>query len=95
MRDLIVLAADLDLVETMKALVARPGDLGIREIGCHVDKHRFKDPGCRNDPSTPLRPYIAEFAHALVVFDKEGSGSDASREEIQHNAERTWHATGG
>lgn len=88
MTDLFVLGADLDIVATAKALVERPEDLGIREIRCRVDKHRFKDPGCRNDPSTPLRPYIAEFAHALVIFDREGSGSDASREEIQHNAEQ-------
>ena len=94
MRDLFVLAADLDIVETVKGLVKRPNDLGICDIECRVDKHRFKDPGCRNDPSTPLRPYIAEFAHALVIFDKEGSGPDASREEIQHNTERNLSRNG-
>ena len=89
MTDLFVLAADLDMAETMRALLNRHEDLGIRQIGSSVDKHREHDPGCRSDPVTPLRPYIGRFAYALVIFDREGCGRErASREQIQADVEQ-------
>ena len=88
MRDLFVLAADLDMEAVIKALLDRHDDIGIRKIKIDTDRHPEHDPGCFNDPVTHLRPQIGQFAHALVIFDRKGCGSDASREEIQAHVEQ-------
>ena len=72
MTDLFVLAADLDMAETMRALLNRHEDLGIRQIGSSVDKHREHDPGCRSDPVTPLRPYIGRYDELRTWLGRRG-----------------------
>ena len=95
MMDLFVLAADKDMLKTMKELLRRHDDLGIRKVRSRGDRHRFRDPGCRVDPSGPLRPYINGYAHALVIFDKEGCGRDsASREDLQKEVEQNLERNG-
>lgn len=88
MSDLFVLAADLDMEAAIRALLKRHDHIGIRKIESDTDRHPEHDPGCFNDPVTHLRPQIGQFAHALVIFDRKGCGSDASREGIQAQVEQ-------
>lgn len=87
-KDLYVLVADLDMLQTMEKLLNRNAKLGIRPIKYAVAKHLNRDPGCRTNASQYLRVHIRDYQYALVMFDKKGSGDDASREEIQDEVER-------
>ena len=87
-RDLYVLVADQDMLETMTSLLSRPESLAIRRISYAVDKHLQRDAGCRTDAARRLRPFIRDCRYALVVFDKHGCGrDDYSREDIQIEVE--------
>jgi hypothetical protein len=76
MDDLIVLTADSDAEAAMKALLARPEALKIREISSKVIKHDNHDAGCRTDTKRYLRSQVKSFRHALVIFDLHGSGRE-------------------
>ena len=94
-KDLFVLVADQDLLETMKSLLERPESLGIRPIEYGIDKHLQRDAGCRSDASRRLRPYIGSYRYALVLFDKHGSGrDDESRQDIQDKVEKDLSCNG-
>ncbi len=86
-KDLFVLVADQDMYQSMRKLLTRGEDLGIRSIRYSVDRHLQRDPGCRTDASRYLRHRIRFYRYALVVFDREGCGDDAPRGEIQRNVE--------
>lgn len=86
--DLIVLVADVDIEETMKGLLGNPGRLGIRPIRWHARRHLDRDPGCARHSVEFLRPFRNQYDHALVVFDHEGSGREATaREELERALE--------
>ncbi len=88
-RDLFVLVADQDMIETMTGLLSRPEDLGIRRIEFALRKHLQRDAGCRSKAAGSLRPFIRDHRHALVMFDKHGCGrDDYSRKEIQDEVEQ-------
>ena len=55
--------------------------------GCQVSVHQQHDAGCRLDAAAFLRPFASRFEHALVLFDREGCGSEAPREEIEEQVE--------
>ena len=93
-RDLYVLVADLDMLQTMKGLLSRAQSLGVRPIRYTVGRHLRRDPGCRIEASQYLRGYISDYEHALVVLDRIGCGASAPREEIQHAVERDLSANG-
>lgn len=93
-KDLYVLVADQDMLQTMKELLNRGESLGFRPIKYAVAKHLRRDPGCRTDASLYLRSYIHDYQHVLVMFDREGCGNSDSREEIQHAVERDLAANG-
>lgn len=89
MKDLYVLVADQDMVETLKAVLNRPKSLGIRPVQHVVALHVQRDAGCRADASRRLRPYLDQYCKAIVVFDKHGCGrEDAPREQVQLDVER-------
>ncbi len=87
-KDLYVLVADQDMLQTMEKLLSRGPSLGIRSIEYAVAKHIHRDPGCRSSASAYLRGHILDYRHALVMFDRKGCGDEASREEIQHEVEQ-------
>ena len=87
-KDLYVLVADLDMLQTMEKLLNRNAKLGIRPIKYAVAKHLHRDSGCRTNASQYLRGHIRDYQYALVMFDRDGCGDCASREEIQHEVER-------
>ena len=92
--DLFVLTADADTSATMKELLRRATDLGIRRIEFRVDRHLQRDAGCRVRASQWLRPHILDYAYALVLFDLHGCGSQAPREEIQAEVEHDLRRNG-
>ena len=93
-RDLYVLVADLDMLQTMEGLLSRAPSFGIRPIHYTVGRHLRRDPGCRTEASQYLRGYISDYKYALVVLDRNGCGAFASREEIQHAVESDLSANG-
>ena len=92
--DLVVLTADADTSATMRELLRRTTDLGIRRIEFSVDRHLDRDPGCRVRASHWLRPHIQNYAYALVLFDRHGCGSQAPREQIQAEVEHDLRRNG-
>ena len=85
---LIVLAADKHIAVSLEVLIGqRRADLGIRPISFDVRRHPESDPGCRTKAVEFLRPLINQYRWALVVFDHQGCGSKAPREEIQQEVE--------
>ena len=79
-RDLRVVVADLDAENALKALLARYQSLGIRRLRFDPDEDLFRysgrDPGCRLDAVELLRPFQTTHEHAIVMFDRHGSGRD-------------------
>ena len=81
--DLVVLAADQDMVQTVEGLLARPKALKMASVTSEVLRHPLRDSGCRIGAAEFLRPFLGSYRHALVVFDWSGSGTQGTREEIQ------------
>lgn len=76
--DLVVLVADADQREILRALLDhRAAALGIRTVRHEILKHPRRDPGCRIEASAILQPYLAAAEHALVLFDREGCGTES------------------
>jgi hypothetical protein len=75
--DLVVLVADRDALFTVNTLLQkRAPALGIRKIRFESIKHDQRDPGVWNDAVGLLRAYLRRVKHALVLFDREGSGQE-------------------
>lgn len=87
MKDLFVLVADQDMVETLKALLSQHQGLRIRPITHQVERHLKRDPGCRMDAVRSLRPRLHHYRRAIVVLDRHGCGDSSSRETIQGKIE--------
>ncbi len=85
--DLIVLVADKSMFQAISGLLRRSQALGVRGIDYQVSVHQQHDAGCRLDAAAFLRPFAGRFEHALVLFDREGCGSEAPREEIEEQVE--------
>jgi hypothetical protein len=87
-RDLVVLVADKDMEQATRKLLQRPESLGISAPTHEVYTHPARDNGCRTASHELLRPLASQYRYALVVFDREGSGGDASeREELERQIE--------
>ena len=88
-QDLIVVVADADAKQAVAGMLRRPESLRIRPIQFQVDRYSVRDPGCCRTSHKYLRSFIRQFDHAIVMFDRHGSGRDiASREEIETAVER-------
>ena len=77
-RDLVVLVADKDMEATLRGLLSRRQALGIKAISWEIYAHPDHDPGCRAKGPTFLRSFCNQFEHALILFDREGSGRDTA-----------------
>lgn len=80
---LVVLVPDADIEQAVGGLLSRADGFGLPSVRWTVTRHPDRDPGCRVRAVEFLRPYLSRFRYALVVFDREGCGSTAPREEIQ------------
>ena len=85
--DLFVLVADQDMEQTVRGLLGRHKSLGIAPIEFEVRRHPRRDSGCRSGAADYLRAFLDSYLHALVIFDLDGSGSHATREETQQEVE--------
>ena len=74
--DLVILVADKNFEYGMQGLLSRPRALGIRGIQVDIYVHPGRDPGCFRRAHEFLRRFSRDYQHALVMFDREGSGQD-------------------
>ena len=79
MKDLVVLVADKNMQFALRGALGRPDALGIRAISCEFRPHIGRDGGVRATGVEMLARERRRFAHALLVFDHEGSGADAQQ----------------
>ena len=96
MKDLWILVADADIEATMQGLLTqRQAALGIRDVKFTIMRHQQRDPGCRRQAGSAARSYASDHHHALVVFDKAGSGDEgADRQHIQEAVEEDLRCNG-
>lgn len=86
-KDLVVLAADVDILQVMKVLLCRSESLGIAQVSFDIFRHNNRDSGCRTQAVNYLRPHMGSYAHSLVIFDRYGCSSSDSRTNIQKQVE--------
>lgn len=90
-----ILAADKNIDYGIRGLLTRPRALGTRPIDAESLVHPRHDPGCLREAHNVLRPVVKSYAHALVVFDREGSGREAvTRETLEAEVEARLAANG-
>ena len=94
-KDLYVLVADQDMLQTMEKLLDREKSLGIRPIEHKIERHFQRDPGCRTDVSRYLRHRTSHYQYALVVFDREGCGDDASARRFNTKSSKIYRSKVG
>jgi hypothetical protein len=80
--DLVVLVPDRNTEAALSGILARPDALGIRPVTSHIFTHPERDPGCYHRSHDYLRPMLRCYRHALVVFDRAGSGRESEAREI-------------
>jgi len=97
MKDLIILVADLDTENVLLGLLPRLEHVyGTRKFTFDIKRHPYRDPGCFTGSTDFLRPFSIQYRHALVVFDREGSGQEKlMREAIEQKWNRICRPTGG
>ena len=89
MADIRILAADRDIESTITELFStRCSDLEIRQVEFEVRTHESHDAGCRTTAHNILRPFARTDKHCIVIFDKEGCGTEhLPREHIESEVE--------
>jgi hypothetical protein len=75
MKDLVILVPDKNTQFAMNGALLRPQSLGIRPLSFEFRPHPGRDGGARTTGVDVLARERTRFAHALLVFDLEGSGS--------------------
>jgi hypothetical protein len=99
--DLLVLVSDRNTEAVVEGVLSRPHSLRIRPIVSRILVHPEKDPGCRLHGHELLRIHQEAYRHAVMVFDREGSGADEKpREELESECEQRlagagWKDRGG
>jgi hypothetical protein len=70
--ELIILVADKDMESMVRGLLKRPDSLGTRQIlSVDIHVHPFRDSGCYKHSHEFLRPFLNQYGHALVIFDRD------------------------
>ena len=88
LRSLVVLAADKHIKACLDTLLERRRmALAIDDLTFDVYRHPESDAGCRGKAVEFLRPFMAQYEYALVVFDWHGCGSGRSPAQIQTTVE--------
>lgn len=83
-QDMMVLVADKDMEQSIVGVCSRSEALGVRPFSFRILVHPGRDPGCLSEGVEFLRPFQRQFAHALLVFDRMGSGRESqSRAELE------------
>lgn len=94
--DLIVIVADLDAENTMKALLARPQALAIRPIGFEVLRYEGRDSGCYRESHDFARKLKLSkpAARWMVLFDRHGCGSTKTACDLEQEVEANFVSAG-
>lgn len=93
--DLVVLVADKNMEFAVKGVVGRSQSMNIQEIIPVIHVHPEKDPGCFLRGHGFLRSFMNRFAHALILFDREGCGQEGLlREALEADLEARLAQTG-
>jgi len=88
-KDLILLTADRNMEFTFRGILERFQSLRIRPLVTEFRGHPHKDPGCLRESHDFLRPFVNQYEHALVIFDRDGCGAKEScREALEERVER-------
>lgn len=69
--DLLVVAADKDIEQTIFGLLERPRAIGIRDVTTEILVHSGRDPGCFTSGHEIADRYAATHAHVLIIFDRD------------------------
>jgi len=83
--DLVILTADKRMRLTVEGLLERPQSLAIRPVEADVQAHPRHDPAVLREAHEFLRSRQRQASHALVVFDRDGCGSQQSREVLEED----------
>jgi hypothetical protein len=93
--DLVVLTADRNMQFTIEGLLKRTQAFAMRTISSVFYTHPQRDPGCLRLSDAFLRPAVMRFAHAIVMFDREGCGQEnKTRGELEHQVESALSQSG-
>lgn len=77
-KDVVVLVADANAEHALKEILDRHLSLSIHPVQYEVIRDTARaDPGCYRRSHEFLRPFLSEFDHAIVIFDRQGSGQEA------------------
>lgn len=74
--DLVILAPDKNMEAALRGIISRNESVGIPPISFDLFVHPERDPGCLHRAHDFLRPFLGSYDHALVVFDRIGSGQE-------------------
>lgn len=91
---LVVLVADRDIEEALAELFRRRESLGLGPFRFEIRRYPGRDAGCYTDAANYLRQFLRTCRCALVVFDRRGSGSTSSREDIERTVENSLSRNG-
>lgn len=96
MKDLIILAADLDTENVLTGLLPRLAPMGLSgPFSYALERHPYRDNGCANHAAEFLRGFAGQYKKALVIFDLEGSGQEAlGRVALEQAIEQSLVANG-
>lgn len=87
--DLVLLVADKNMQFAAEGLLRRFKSLRIRKIAFETFVHPQRDAGCLRRAELFLRPFVSQFAYALVMLDREGCGRESdSRDTLEDSIER-------
>lgn len=76
MKDLLIVAADKDMQQALKGLLARPKALGIRQVKMDIFCHPWHDPACALRGVEFMSDFSDQYRYGLLMFDHEGSGRE-------------------
>ena len=93
--DLVALVPCANMEFAIRGLLWRHQALGIRPLSARILKHPHRDSGCRTRGVELLRNYVGKYRHALLLFDREGSGDESrGREDMETDRENALRRAG-
>jgi len=95
-KDLVLLVADSNIKAAVDCLLSKRTDsLQIRHIHYDIFVHPERDPGCLLRGHAFLQSMVKRYSHALVMFDRCGSGQEARpASELEDQVRAGLHASG-
>lgn len=76
MKDILIVVADKNMLQTLKGLLERPEALCIRRIEADIYDHPQRDPACALRGVEFMASYSTQYRHGLLIFDHQGSGKE-------------------